>query len=197
MVHPIHLHPGTRDSAWDCSLQRRYPSLFRRIVVGFSAGLFCTLCLDGVRQAGVLRGWLPGDTPVMFGKMATGSSTLAIYWPAGLAVHYLNGANFSLFYAFVWGKRTSSFRAALLATGWALIIEMLMMTGPPMAPMVGLFGVNFAWPQLFLITFVAHVFFGEPLGLLIQHFQTDEDRDWLIPFLLKRRSGNGEAGVTI
>ncbi len=61
-----------------------------------------------------------------------------------------------------------------------------MMTGPPMAPIVGPFGINFAWPQLFLLTLVAHVAFGVTLGILAQHFLTDEDRDWLVPFLRER-----------
>lgn len=76
--------------------------------------------------------------------------------------------------------------AASWATIWALILELGMMTGPPMGPMVGLFGVNYAWPQLFLLTFVAHVVFGIAMGLLMQHFLSDEDRGWLVPFLLGR-----------
>ncbi len=56
-----------------------------------------------------------------------------------------------------------------------------------MGPMVGLFGVNYAWPQLFLLTFVAHVVFGIAMGLLIQHFLSDEDRGWLVPFLIGRQ----------
>ncbi|MFQ5890467.1 MAG: hypothetical protein ACE5JR_10505 [Gemmatimonadota bacterium] len=162
---------------------RRYPDLFRRIAVGLGAGAVATVALDAVRQAGVIHGWLPADTFVMFGKMATGSSNFAVYYSAGILVHYLNGASFGLFYAFGWGKRRSYRSAALGATAWALILELGMMTGPPMAPIVGAFGVRYAWPQLFLLTLVAHLFFGVALGLLAQHFLTDEDRDWLVPFL--------------
>ncbi len=163
--------------------RRRYPDVFRRIVVGFGLGAVATIALDAVRQAGVIHGWLPADTPVMFGKMATGSANFAFFYPVGLAVHYLNGANFGLFYAFVWGKRKSYLSGVLWATSWSLVLELGMMMGPPMGPMVGLFGYNFAWPQLFLLTFVAHVVFGTALGLLIQHFLTDEDRRWLVPFV--------------
>jgi len=163
--------------------RRRYPDLFRRILVGFGLGAVATLALDAVRQAGVIHGWLPGDTPVMFGKMATGSSNFARLYTVGLLVHYLNGANFGLVYAFVWGKRSSFRSAAIWATLWALILELGMMAGPPMAAMVGPFGVRYAWPQLFLLTFVAHIFFGVALGLLIQAFLTDEDQSWLLPFL--------------
>ncbi len=163
--------------------RRLYPDVTRRIVVGFGMGAVATIALDAIRQMGVIHGWLPGDTPVMFGKMATGSSDFIRYWPVGLAVHVLNGASFGLFYAFVWGKRGSYRSAVGWATAWALLVEIGMMTGPPMAPMVGLFGYNYAWPQLFILTLVAHVFYGVTLGLLVEHFLTDEDRGGLFRFL--------------
>lgn len=94
----------------------RYPGLFRRIVVGFGMGAVAALALDAVRQAGVIYGWLPGDTPVMFGKTVLGpEAPFAAFYPVGLLVHYLNGANFGLFYAFVWGKRGSYAGAAFWA----------------------------------------------------------------------------------
>ncbi len=159
--------------------RRRYPDLYRRIVVGLAMGAAATVALDAVRQAGVIHGWLPGDSPVMFGRMATGSGNFASFYPAGLFVHYLNGASFGLVYAFVFGKRQTTRSAVLWATVLALVLELGMMTLPPMAPMVGPFGVRFAWPQLFLLTLVAHVVFGVTLGLLVQHFLKDEDRSWL------------------
>ena len=167
--------------------RHRYPDLFRRIWVGFGMGAVATIALDAVRQAGVIHGWLPADTFVMFGKMASGSPSFSVYYPVGILVHYLNGANFGLVYAFVWGKRTSYASAIGWATVWLLVVELGMMTLPPMAPIVGPFGVNFAWPQLFLLTLVAHVLFGLTLGTLVQHFLTDNDRDWLVPFLSGRR----------
>ncbi len=166
--------------------RRRYPDLFRRIWVGFGMGAVATIALDAVRQAGVIHGWLPADTFVMFGKMASGSANFSVFYPAGVLVHYLNGAAFGLFYSFVWGKRRSYVSAVGWATFWTLLVELGMMTLPPMAPIVGPFGINFAWPQLFLLTLVAHVVFGIAMGLLIQHFLTDENRAWLVPFLLGR-----------
>lgn len=162
---------------------RRYPDLCRRIVGGLGAGAIATLALDAVRQAGVIHGWLPGDTPVMFGKMATGSNDFGVFYPVGLFVHYVNGANFGLFYAFVWGRRASNWAAAGWATVWALLVELGMMLGPPMGPMVGLFGVRYAWPHLFLLTLVAHMAFGIALGLLTQMFLTEEDQGGLLGFL--------------
>jgi hypothetical protein len=119
----------------------------------------------------------------MFGKMAAGSNDFGVFYPAGLLVHYLNGANFGLFYAFVWDRRASHWAAAGWATLWALIVELGMMLGPPRGPMVGLFGVRYAWPHLFLLTLVAHMAFGMALGLLTQRFLTDEDQGGLWRFL--------------
>lgn len=171
----------------------QHPGLFRRIVVGFGAGIIATIALDAVRQMGVIYEWLPADTPVLFGKMATGSAELAIFLPVGVLVHYLNGANFGLFYAFVWGKRGSYLSASVWATVWGLTMELGMMTGPPMAPMVGPFGITYKWPQLFLITLIAHIFFGVALGLLVQHFLTDEDQGWLLPFLTGKTSPQSQS----
>lgn len=163
--------------------KQHYPDISRRIMVGFGMGAVCTLGLDAVRQIGVIHAWLPGDTPVMFGKMATGSGNFAIYFTVGMLVHFFNGANFGLFYAFVWGKQRNYKVAVFWATAWAILVEIGMMTGPPMGPMVGMFGVNFAWPQLFLLTFAAHIVFGVGLGLLVQSLLTDEDRGGLFAFI--------------
>lgn len=171
----------------------RYPGLSRRIVIGFSMGIIATLALDAIRQMGVIYGWLPSDTPEMFGKMVTGSPELAVFLPVGVLIHYLNGANFGLFYAFVWGKRPSYANAAGWATVWAMIVELGMMIGPPMAPIVGPFGIKYKWPELFLVTLFAHILFGITLGLLVQHFLTDEDQGWLLPFLTGKTSPQSQS----
>lgn len=175
----------------------RYPDLYRRIVVGFSAGAIATIALDVARQTGVIYGWLPADTPVLFGKMATASSSFAIFYSAGLLIHYLNGANFGLFYAFVWGKRESYRMATLWATAWALLVEVGMMVLPPMAPMVGLFGMKYKWPELFAITLLAHVLFGITVGLLVQHFLQPQDEGWLLPFLLNEGATQQPSSASI
>ena len=160
-----------------------YPELFRRIVIGMGVGLLATVALDFFRQMGVINGWLPGDSPAMFGKAATGSRSFAVYYPAGYFIHFLNGANFGLFYTFIWGKQPSYRRALTRAIGWLLIVELGMMTGPPMAPIVGLFGTNYAWPQFFLLTLTAHIAFGTVLGILAQFFLKDADRGGLWRFI--------------
>ncbi len=101
----------------------------------------------------------------------------------GLLVHFFNGGDFGLFYTFVWGKQKLYRTAVMWATAWLLTMELGMMTAPPMGPMVGLFGVRWAWPRLFLLTLVAYIAFGITLGLLSQHFLRDEDRGGLLRFL--------------
>lgn len=157
--------------AWHA--RRAYPDLYRRIAVGFAAGFVSTVALDAARQAGVIHGWLPGDTPVMFGRMLTGSDTFAWFYPVGLLVHYINGADFGVFFTFVWGRRRTAAATVGWAVAWLLLVELGMMTLPPMGPMVGLFGARFAWPQLFLVTLVAHVLFGIMLGYLVHRHLTE------------------------
>ena len=41
----------------------------------------------------------------------------------------------------------------------------------------------FVWGQLFILTLVAHLFFGVTLGLLVPHFLADEDRGGLFRFI--------------
>ena len=163
----------------------RYPDIFRRIVVGYGVGAFATIFLDFFREMGVINKWLPGDTPALFGMMATGSKVFAVYYPIGFIIHFLNGADFGLFYTFVWGRRKSYRSAVFWAVLWLLIVELGMMTLPPMAPMVGSFGVKYAWPQLFLITLFAHIAYGVVLGILVQYFLKPEDERWLLGFLGK------------
>ncbi len=166
----------------------RYPDVFRRIIVGLGVGALATVALDFFREMGVINGWLPGDTPAMFGKMATGSRSFAVFYPVGYFVHYLNGANFGLFFTFVWGRQRSPQHSVAWAIFWLLLIEIGMMIGPPMAPMVGPFGVNFAWPQYFLLTLAAHIAFGTVLGILVHFWLKEEDRGGLLKFIQGART---------
>ena len=161
----------------------RYPDLFRRIVYGMLAGMVATVALDFFRQMGVINGWLPGDTPAMFGKMASGSRSFTVFYPVGYFVHYMNGANFGLFFTLVWGRQNSRLRSVGWAVVWLVIVELGMMTGPPMAPIVGPFGTNYAWPQFFMLTLTAHIAFGTVLGLLTHLWLKPEDQGGLIKFL--------------
>ena len=52
-----------------------------------------------------------------------------------------------------------------------------------MVPMVGLFGVKWAWPQLFLLTLVAHIVHGIILGLLVHLWLKSTDEKSLLAYL--------------
>jgi len=64
-------------------------------------------CAGSIPQLGVVNGRLPGDTPAVFGRTLTGSRDFAVFYAVGLLVHFINGGDFDLFYAFVRGKRRS------------------------------------------------------------------------------------------
>lgn len=172
--------------------RNNYPDLFRRMKVGIIAGTMLTLALDVVRQNGVINGWLPQDVPMQFGKMVTGSNSFLPIFIAGLIVHFLNGINFGLLYTFVFGKQKNYGRAIIAGILLMFVIEIGMMTGPPMAKMVGLFGTNWAWPQLFLLTLTAHIGSGIACALTAQFLLKDEDNKWLLPFLLEEKIQQGK-----
>ncbi|PHR71084.1 MAG: hypothetical protein COA66_10205 [Arcobacter sp.] len=161
----------------------KYPDLSRRLIIGFAAGAIATIGLDWVRQMGVLNGWLPGDTPVMFGKMITGSSSFNEYFWIGQLSHFLNGAGFGLIFTIVFGNFNSYKKTMFFAILWLSILELGMMVAPPMAPMVGFFGVKWLWPELFLLTLFAHIVFGIILGFLVHLWLKREDSQCLLPFL--------------
>jgi len=52
-----------------------------------------------------------------------------------------------------------------------------------MGLLVGLFGYNYLWPQLFILTFVVHVVHGTILGSLTHLWLKPTDNKWLWPFL--------------
>lgn len=168
--------------------RKKYPEIYRRIVVGLASGAIATIGLDWIRQMGVINGWLPGDTPVMFGKVITGSSDFASFYWVGQLAHFMNGADFGLCFAFFFGRKSSQMKTVGAALFWMLLIELGMMTAPPMGPMVGPFGIRWMWPQLFALTFVAHIVHGVILGLLCHHFLHREDSQWLLPLLFEQSS---------
>jgi hypothetical protein len=161
----------------------KFPDLHRRIIVGLAAGAIATIGLDWIRQMGVINEWLPADTPTMFGKMITGSNDFNTYHWVGQFVHFMNGADFGVIFTLVFGNFKSYKTTIFWAIIWMLIMELLMMVGPPMGPMVGLFGIRWMFPQLFLLTFTAHVVHGIILGALAHHWLRPEDNKWLLPYL--------------
>lgn len=167
--------------------KKNYPDLFRRMKVGIIAGLMLGLGLDVIRQNGVINGWLPQDVPMMFGKMVTGSQSFVPVFIVGLLIHFLNAINFGILYTLFFGKLKNYKTAIIAGVSLLFLLEIGMMIGPPMAKMVGPFGVKWAWPQLFLLTLVAHVSSGIACGLTAQFLLKDQDRQWFLPFLFNKK----------
>jgi hypothetical protein len=120
---------------------------------------------------------LPADMPTMFGKLIFGTdSVTAVILIVGYLYHFLNGASFGLVYTVLAGKV-----AWYWGIVWGLIIEVLMMTTPPMLLMgVGPFGVNTGAPWYFLTTLAAHIAFGAVLGLLAERFVKEKGGLWAL-----------------
>lgn len=150
--------------------QRRFPALANRIWAGLGAGALATFLLDFFRQLGVLHGWLGTDTSVLFGKMILGpqAGVLSIL-TVGFIYHFLNGASFGLFYTLIWGKARWWWGIV-----WAMLVELGMMTLPPMAPLFGPFGSKTGSSAFFLVTLFAHLGYGAVLGALAQHWVKDK-----------------------
>lgn len=142
-----------------------YPRLANRIAVGVVGGIALTAALDVIRVAGVHLGYLP-DSPPMFGAMITGANpmadpTLGVY-SIGLLYHFFNGISFALVFSILFG-RTRWWGPVL----YAMLMEVGMMTLPPMAPRFGPFGLDKYDSLLsgyFLTTLLAHIAMGFALA---------------------------------
>jgi uncharacterized Tic20 family protein len=141
---------------------RRYPRLYNRIAWGLGAGAIATLGLELIRLPGVLAGAFPGDMPGVFGQMIVGQKG-ALALIAGYTYHFLNGATFGIMYTLLFGKARWYWGIA-----WGLFFEFGMMISPPVLMMAGPFGVRGFWPELFVVTFAAHVIFGAVFGWLAE-----------------------------
>jgi hypothetical protein len=156
-------------AVWAWALAAPLPRLSNRILTGVYAGAAATAVLDVVRLTGFSLGLMPGNMPRMFGvllldQMALGPSTASDL--VGYLYHYWVGGCFGLAYTLLVGR--TRWWGALI---WALIIEVGMMTTPPMvvAMDTGYFGLK-KGPGLLAVSFVAHVAYGVAMGLLIERY---------------------------
>ncbi len=143
--------------------------LTNRIWTGLWVGAATTAVLDTIRLTGFQMGLMPGNMPRMFGvllldQMAVGPSTFSD--SVGYLYHYWVGACFGLTYALVVGK--SRWWGGLI---WGLIIELGMMTTPPMvvAMDTGYFGLKQGYGIL-MVSLTAHIAYGVMLGLLLERY---------------------------
>jgi hypothetical protein len=143
--------------------------LTNRIETGVWVGAATTAVLDVIRLTGFQMGLMPGNMPRMFGvlifdQMAEGPSTLSDF--VGAFYHFWVSACFGLTFALLVGK----FRwwGGLI---WGLIIELGMMTTPPMviAMDTGYFGLKQGY-GLLTVSLLAHIAYGIALGLLLERY---------------------------
>jgi hypothetical protein len=146
--------------------------LFQRLWLGLVGGVLLTLALDAVRVAGVHLDYLP-DSVTMFGNMITAAPAMAeptaLSYALGGAYHFFNGISFALVYSILFGR--SRWWGPVLFS--VLVVELGMMTLPPMAPKFGAFGVETfgtVWNGYFLDTLLAHVAMGLALGVVMHRF---------------------------
>ncbi len=183
---------GLLAAVWAVAALGGYDRLTNRIWVGLWAGAAATGVLDAFRLTGFHLGQMPGNMPRMFGvlildRMALGPTLGSDI--LGYLYHFWAGACFGLAFTLLMGR--FPWWGALI---WGLIIELGMMTTPPMvvAMDTGYFGAKFG-PGLFATSFTAHVAFGITLGLLVERYVR---HDGTLLQLLKNRS-HGFAGGAV
>jgi hypothetical protein len=158
---------------WAIAHARGYDRLTNRIWTGLWVGAAATAALDFFRLQSFLLGWLPGNLPRMFGvlildTMATGPTPLSDV--VGGLYHYWVSACFGLTYALIMGR--TRWCGGLI---WGLIIEVGMMTTPPMvvAMDTGYFGIKAGhglFNGVFIGSLIPHISYGIALGLLLERY---------------------------
>lgn len=158
---------------WGVAHARGYGRLTNRIWTGVWVGAAGTAALDVFRLPSFALGLLPGNMPRMFGvlildTMATGPTALSDV--VGAVYHYWVSACFGLTYALLAGR--TPWWGGLI---WGLLIEVGMMTTPPMvvAMDTGYFGLKLGRGLLngvFLGSLVPHISYGIALGLLLERY---------------------------
>jgi hypothetical protein len=158
---------------WIAARRLDYGRLVNRIETGVWVGFVATAALDVVRLTSFSLGLLPGNLPRMFGvlildRMAVGPSTVSDI--VGSFYHYWVSACFGLAYTLLVGR--TRWWGGLV---WGLIIEVGMMTTPPMVVAMGsgYFGLKLGKGILngvFLGSLVPHISYGVLLGLLLERY---------------------------
>lgn len=162
---------------WGIARARGDSRLTNRIWTGVWVGAAATAALDLFRLQSFMLGLLPGNLPRMFGvlildTMATGPTPLSDV--VGGVYHYWVSACFGLTYALIMGR--TRWWGGLV---WGLIIEVGMMTTPPMviAMDTGYFGLKSGHGLLngvFIGSLIPHISYGIALGLLLERYVRHE-----------------------
>lgn len=158
---------------WLFARAKGYHRLVNRIQTGVWVGFVSTAALDILRLGSFQFGLLPGNMPRMFGvlifdRMALGPSLTSDF--VGLLYHTWISACLGLTYALLVGR--TRWWGGLI---WGLIIEVGMMTTPPMVIAMGTGFFGYASGKgllngVFLGSLFPHISYGIVLGLLLERY---------------------------
>ncbi len=158
---------------WGIAILAGYERLTNRIWTGLWVGAVATAALDVPRLLDFKLNLLSANLPRMFGvlilnTMSTGPTPLSDL--VGYVYHYWISACFGLAYALLIGR--TRWWGGLI---WGLIIEVGMMTTPPMviAMDTGYFGLKLGHGLLngvFIGSLIPHIVYGAVLGLLLERY---------------------------
>jgi len=160
-------------AVWRVAASFGFNRLTNRIWTGLWVGFAATAALDFFRLISFYLGLLPGNMPRMFGvlildTMAQGPTPFSDV--VGSLYHYWVSACFGLAYALLVGR--TRWWGGLI---WGLIIEVGMMTTPPMVVAMGsgYFGLALGkglFNGVFLGSLFPHISYGIALGLLLERY---------------------------
>lgn len=158
---------------WPLAARLGLTRLSNRIWTGIWVGVGCGAALDVFRLTSFSLGLLSADLPRMFGllildRMAVGSSPLSDI--VGSLYHYWLSASLGLTYALLVGR--TRWWGGLI---WGLIIEVGMMTTPPMVIYMrtGYFGLALGkglLNRVFIGSLIPHISYGIAMGLLLERY---------------------------
>ncbi len=158
---------------WGIASIAGYERLANRIWTGLWVGAVATAALDVPRLLDFKLNLLSANLPRMFGvlilnTMSTGPTSVSDL--IGYGYHYWISACLGLTYALLIGR--TRWWGGLI---WGLIIEVGMMTTPPMviAMDTGYFGLKLGHGLLngvFIGSLIPHIIYGVALGLLLERY---------------------------
>lgn len=137
----------------------RFPRLRTAMIVGVIGGLVGTIGYDLFRIPFAALGLRLFSPIESYGVLILGTDGSSPWTDlAGWAYHFSNGIGFGVFYAAVaLGRRW----------WWGLLWAMVLETATILTPFASTYALAGKW-DLITIAFAAHVFYGVPLGLIVQ-----------------------------
>lgn len=156
---------------------RRYPQLFRRILVGLGTGLLAVVAYDALYLTGMALGWLHQGHPTWSGLGTTTGDGLwglvKVYFYQGV----LTGALWGMAYGLFLGKVRWTFGLIFGVALWSAAVTFALFVpfGGPFVP-----GMT---PGASLALLAAYVVYGSILGVLNERWQRDLRSNGKIIFL--------------